>query len=53
MEKIRKIVIPKLIGFYINILSFLYPKKSLELAYQFFSEPREGRLSPENIPEVL
>ncbi|WP_300569697.1 alpha/beta hydrolase [Flavobacterium sp.] len=42
-----------MIGFYINILSFLYPKKSLELAYQFFSEPREGRLSPKNLPEIL
>lgn len=53
MQKIKFIVLPKLIGFYINILSFLYPKKSLELAYQFFSEPRDGRLSPENLPEIL
>jgi esterase/lipase len=53
MEKFKKIVLPKLIGFYINILSFLYPKKSLELAYQFFSEPREGRLSLEHLPEIL
>lgn len=53
MQKIKLIVLPKVIGFYINILSFLYPKKSLELAYQFFSEPREGRLSPENLPEIL
>jgi predicted alpha/beta hydrolase family esterase len=53
MQKIRLIVLPKVIGFYINILSFLYPKKSLELAYQFFSEPREGRLSLKNLPEIL
>jgi len=53
MQKIKIIVLPKVIGFYINILSFLYPKKSLELAYQFFSEPREGRLSLKNLPEIL
>jgi predicted alpha/beta hydrolase family esterase len=53
MQKLKQILLPKIIGFYINILSFVYPKKSLELAYQFFSEPRLGKLSIDNLPDIL
>lgn len=53
MHKIFFFLFTKSIGFYINLLSFLFPKKATQLAYQFFSEPREGKLSKEKLPKIL
>lgn len=46
-------LLAKSIGFYINVLSYVAPKKAFGLAYQFFSNPRAGRLQLENVPEIL
>jgi len=46
-------LLAKSIGFYINVLSYVAPKKAFGLAYQFFSNPRAGRLQLENLPEIL
>ena len=35
------------------MLSFVFPKKASQLAYGFFSEPREGKLSKDKLPEIL
>ena len=43
----------KSIGLYISFLSYVWPKKATQLAYRFFSEPREGRLHPDDLPEIL
>ncbi len=43
----------KSIGLYINILSYVFPEKALQLAYSFFSEPRKGKLSKDNLPKTL
>lgn len=53
MTKIVTIITTKIVGFYINLLSYLLPDKALDLAYGFFSNPRKGKLNPENLPEVL
>ena len=53
MDRIFTSLLIKTIGFYINFLSYVFPKKATKLAYKFFSEPREGRLKPNLIPEVL
>lgn len=53
MEKIYKLLLTKIIGSYINILSYVAPKKAFELAYKFFSNPRIGKLIPENLPKFL
>ncbi|MFV5699472.1 alpha/beta fold hydrolase [Flavobacterium sp. ZT3R17] len=53
MKKLLFFIFTKSIGLYINILSFVFPKKASQLAYAFFSEPREGKLSKENLPEIL
>jgi len=53
MKKIIQIILAKSIGCYINCLSFVYPKKAYSLAYKFFSEPRRGKLDPNNLPKVL
>jgi pimeloyl-ACP methyl ester carboxylesterase len=53
MKKIVFFIFTKSIGFYINVLSFVLPKKASQLAYAFFSEPREGKLSKNKLPEIL
>lgn len=53
MQKIVNHILAKSIGFYINLLSYIVPEKSLVLAYAYFSEPRAGKLLPENLPNIL
>ncbi|SCY42450.1 alpha/beta fold hydrolase [Flavobacterium caeni] len=53
MRKIKIFLLTKSIGLYLNILSYARPQKAKRLAYQFFSQPREGRLHKEKLPEVL
>jgi pimeloyl-ACP methyl ester carboxylesterase len=53
MKKILFFIFTKSIGAYINLLSFVFPKKASQLAYAFFSEPREGKLSKTNLPAIL
>lgn len=53
MEKIYKFLLAKTIGGYINILSYAAPEKAFKLAYKFFSNPRIGKLIPENLPKFL
>jgi pimeloyl-ACP methyl ester carboxylesterase len=53
MSKIIYFLFTKSIGLYINLLGFLYPKKATQLAYQFFSEPRDGKLKKEKLPSIL
>ncbi len=53
MKKFITSFIVKSIGFYINILSFVFPKKAVQLAHSFFSEPRIGKLSKDNLPKIL
>jgi predicted alpha/beta hydrolase family esterase len=53
MQKNLKFILTKSIGLYINLLSYIMPDKALVMAYGYFSEPRDGRLSPDNLPEIL
>ncbi|MFV8347341.1 alpha/beta fold hydrolase [Flavobacterium sp. ZB4P13] len=53
MKKILFFIFTKSIGAYINLLSFVFPKKASQLAYAFFSEPREGKLSKTSLPAIL
>ena len=53
MDKFKYLLLTKSIGLYINLLSYIDPKKASHLAYRLFSEPREGRLLKEELPEVL
>lgn len=43
----------KSVGSYINFLSYVRPKKAMELSYALFSQPRIGRLKKEELPKVL
>lgn len=53
MQKIIKFITAKLLGLYINILSYIAPQKASRLAYRFFSEPRSGRLFKDHLPPIL
>ena len=53
MKKALYFLLTKSIGIYINLLSFVFPKKASQLAYAIFSEPRSGKLSKKNLPKIL
>ncbi|EIA10470.1 alpha/beta fold hydrolase [Flavobacterium frigoris] len=53
MKKLLYFFYTKSAGLYINILSFVFPKKATQIAYSLFSEPRDGRLSKSSLPKVL
>ncbi len=53
MQKALNYIITKLLGFYINALGYISPKKATALAYKYFSEPRDGRLVKDGLPDIL
>jgi hypothetical protein len=53
MKNIFFFLFTKSLGLYINALSFVLPEKASQLAYAFFSEPRVGKLSKDNLPKIL
>ncbi len=48
-----RIIFAKILGFYINLLSYIKPSISVSLAYQFFSQPQKGKLTLETLPDIL
>ena len=53
MKKLKYFLLTKSIGLGLNSLSYLQPKTATKIAYRLFSEPRKGKLTKENLPEVL
>ena len=53
MTKPHYFLYTKSIGLYLNFLSFVNPKKAIQLAYSLFTEPRKGKLSKSNLPKIL
>lgn len=53
LKKNIRFIVVKTVGQYINILSFIQPKKALHLSYGFFTQPKIGRISKENLPTIL
>lgn len=53
MQKIKRFFLTKSIGLYLNVLSYTRPEKASLLAYRLFSEPRDGRLDKNSLPEIL
>lgn len=53
MQKIKRFLLAKSIGFYLNTLGYFNPKKASLLSYRIFSEPRDGRLLKDKLPEIL
>ncbi|MGX7668174.1 alpha/beta hydrolase [Flavobacterium pedocola] len=52
-DKFSYYVLTKSIGLYINAISYVNPEKASKLAYKYFTEPREGKLSLSTIPKIL
>ena len=53
MKNVYLFLLTKSIGLYINVLSFVLPRKASQLAYAFFSEPRSGKLILNKLPKIL
>ena len=53
MKKLKYFILVKSIGFYLNILSYINPKRASVIAYKLFSEPRKGKLTKEYLPKFL
>jgi len=53
MQKIIQNIFAKCIGCYINLLSYVYPKKAYALAYTLFSNPRKGKFKAHKLPKTL
>ncbi|NHM06338.1 alpha/beta hydrolase [Flavobacterium sp. CYK-4] len=49
----KKFLLTKSVGLYLNLLSYVAPAKAFKIAYKFFSHPRDGRLSKENLSAFL
>ena len=53
MQKIIQNIFAKCIGCYINLLSYVYPKKAYALAYTLFSNPRKGKFKAHKLSKTL
>lgn len=53
MKKVLYFLLTKSVGLYINLMSFVSPKKATQLAHRYFSEPRKGKLTPDKLPKTL
>jgi predicted alpha/beta hydrolase family esterase len=53
MKKLKYLLLAKSIGLFINLLSFVAPKKAVQKAYAVFSTPRKGKIQIDAIPEIL
>ena len=53
MQKIQYLIITKLIGTYLNVMSYINLENAKSKAYQLFSQPRKGKLHKEHLPKTL
>jgi len=53
MKKTFYFLLTKSIGGYINLISFVFPKKATQMAHGYFSEPRKGKFTIDKLPKTL
>lgn len=53
LKKSIRFLLIKSVGQYINLLNFVNPKKALNLSYALFTQPRIGKISKDQLPEIL
>jgi esterase/lipase len=53
MKKMIYFLLTKSIGLYLNLMSFVFPKKATQLAHYYFTVPREGKLLKNKLPDIL
>lgn len=53
MKKAFYYFLTKSIGSYINLISYIFPNKAIQIAHGYFSQPRKGKFTIENLPKTL
>lgn len=53
MKKAVYFLLTKSIGLYINLLSFIFPEKAIQMAHGYFSMPRKGKFKKNKLPKFL
>ncbi len=53
MKKTFYFLLTKSIGGYINLISFVFPKKATQIAHAYFSQPRKGKFTLDTLPKTL
>jgi esterase/lipase len=53
MKKTFYFLLTKSIGGYINLISLVFPKKAIQIAHGYFSQPRKGKFTLETLPKTL
>jgi esterase/lipase len=53
MKKSFYFLLTKSIGSYINLMSYVFPTKAMQIAHGYFSEPRKGKLTKDKLPKTL
>lgn len=53
MKKTFYFLLTKSVGSYINLMSFLFPEKAIQIAHGYFSEPRKGKIDKNKMPKTL
>jgi len=53
MKKINYFLLTKSVGLYINLLNLINPKKAGLLGFNLYCKPRAGKLSIQNVPNIL
>jgi pimeloyl-ACP methyl ester carboxylesterase len=41
----------KIVGFFLNVISLIFPRVAIKIAFDLFSQPRKGRISIDSLPE--
>ena len=53
MKKTFYYLLTKSVGTYINILFYIFPNKSIQIAHSHFSEPKKGKITVDDLPKTL
>lgn len=53
MKKTFYFLLTKSIGTYINLMSYVFPRKATQIAHGHFSEPRKGKFTIDTLPKTL
>ena len=53
MKKSFYFLLTKSIGSYINLMSYVFPRRATQMAHGYFSEPRKGKFTIDKLPKTL
>ena len=53
MKKNFYFLLTKSIGTYINLMSYVFPSRAIQIAHGYFSQPRKGKINSTKLPKTL